>query len=33
MISKGLKRTAEFSWEKAARETKKVYEDVEGPNL
>ena len=30
MISRGLKRAAEFSWEKTARETRKVYEDVEG---
>jgi glycosyltransferase involved in cell wall biosynthesis len=29
IISKGLKRASEFSWEKTAQETSRVYEDVE----
>ena len=28
MIKRGLKRAAMFSWEKAAEETLKVYEEV-----
>ncbi|MCK4419985.1 glycosyltransferase [Candidatus Aerophobetes bacterium] len=28
LIEKGLKRTKEFSWEKAAKETLKVYEEA-----
>ncbi len=30
MIAKGLQRAKEFTWERCARETLKVYEDVLG---